>query len=251
MNSRARLITYACLIILGTALSRPAFAQAVKVHGAVTPKVLIESHLQDIVAKSGSQVELLGNGSDAGLLDLVEGRADISVISANFDDVVKKVNTSHAGAVDPAKLKTVPLGYAKFVLIVSTNNPVRRLNNEQAVAVLSGKITNWKEVGGPDQSILVVTLPEGNGARSTFQTQLLKTAPIATDAKVANSTIEVRSIVAHSTRAIGMIGSSTLSDSVAVVMLDTEIQSPMSLIEKKEPTGPVKKVSDAITEALR
>jgi phosphate transport system substrate-binding protein len=244
-------IIQAVVIGLVTLLCPALYAQAVRVHGAVTPKIVVESHLQDIVTKSGSQIELLGNGSDAGLLDLVENRADIALISVELEDLAKKVNTAHAGAVDLTKVKSVPLGYAKFVLIVSPNNPVKRLTNQQAIDILSGKITTWKDVGGPDATIQVVTLPEGNGARATFQSQLLKTARITEDAKVANSTIEVRSLVAHSSRAIGMVGATTVSDAVTVVGLDTDVQSPMSLVVKGEPAGSVKKVSDAIVETIR
>ena len=234
------------LLILLWGLLPAAQGEPLKLHGAVVAQGLIEPNIAEIRTKSGIDFEVVGNGSDVGLLDLVQGRAVVAMISAPLEDLAKKINLKQPGAVDLTNLKTIPLGTSKFVLIVNTNNPVRRLTDQQAIGILTGKITSWKEVGGADRTVQVIAPPANGGVSTAFQSKLLKGEKFTPDAKDTINPRVVQSMVAQDPRAVGPLAVSVLSEKVAVVKLDSVIETPVSLVVRGEPSAAVTKLADTI-----
>ena len=65
-------------------------------------------------------------------------------------------------------LTELPIGKEAFVFFVHKDNPVRSLTQAQIRAIYSGRIRNWKELGGPDEDILAFQRPEGSGSQTTM-----------------------------------------------------------------------------------
>ena len=65
-------------------------------------------------------------------------------------------------------LTETPIGKEAFVFLVHKDNPVRSLTREQIRAVYSGRVTNWKELGGPNERIMAFQRPEGSGSQSAM-----------------------------------------------------------------------------------
>jgi phosphate transport system substrate-binding protein len=243
---------HSLLIILAAGFSLAAGAQTtLKIHGAVVLKGLLDNHVTDLTAATGLKLELAGNGADNGLLDVVEGRADVAMLSAPLEDVAAKINAKKPGAVDPAKLTEIKLGSSRIALVVHPGNPVKKLSNAQAVDLLSGKITNWKDVGGPDLPVVVVAAPSGNGTRTAVEKQLLKTAAFSPQTRVVPNPLQVPVVVAQLPGAIGPLGVSVLSDKVAAVTLDAEIQTELSFAVKGEPSADVQKLAAAVKPLIK
>jgi phosphate transport system substrate-binding protein len=222
-------------------------AQTLRLHGTSLLKGIIDPHLNEITNSTGLHLELAGNGTDNGLLDLVSGKADVAMFSGpSVADVVQKINNKTANAVDLSTLKIIPVGTAKIAVIVNRANPVRKLTDQQVVGLFSGKITNWKEVGGNDQLVELVIMPDSNGLRLTMQNVLMKNETFNRGAFVAANGLIAKSRVAQLPRAIGFMGASLLSDSVAQVTLDTEIGVPVALVVKGQPTASVQNLANAI-----
>ena len=68
-----------------------------------------------------------------------------------------------------AKLEQKAIGRDALVFIVNESNPVQSLTQQQLRDIYAGRITNWKEVGGDDASIVVLTRKAGSGTRAPFQ----------------------------------------------------------------------------------
>ncbi|KAB2329523.1 hypothetical protein F7731_22005 [Cytobacillus depressus] len=66
------------------------------------------------------------------------------------------------------ELTLTPIGREAFVFFVHADNPIEKLSIEQIQGIYSGKITNWKEVGGKDEEIRAFQRPEGSGSQSTL-----------------------------------------------------------------------------------
>lgn len=241
----------ACIALLA-GLSIAASAQStIKIHGAPSIKSLIDTNLAEIKSQSGVTLEVVGNGSDNGLLDLVEGRADVAVIATSLEELSKKLNLKNPGTVDIAKLKSIPLGFTQFVLIVNTNNPVRRLTDAQAAGLLSGKITNWKEVGGDGLAVMVVATPPSSPLRFPFESRLLNSGQFTRDTKEVSNTRQIRVEVSQNIRAIGPLSAAMLSDKVAALTLDTEFQVPVFFIVRGEPSPEVLKAAEAVRPFIK
>jgi phosphate transport system substrate-binding protein len=244
-------LAQAAIIGLLCALSISASAQsAIRLHGSVVLKGLIDSDSAGLAEKAGARIETVGNGSDNGLLDVVEGRADVALLLAPLEDIARKINTRKPGTVNVAELKTVSLGYSKVVLIVNPRNPVRRLTDQQATGLLTGQINNWKDVGGLDQMVIVVMPPEGNGLRATVESVLLKGQRIR-GAQTEYNTALVRNAVAQSPRAIGCLGAAMLSDKIAVVSTDTEMISPALFVVRGTPSVEVQRLAEALRPLVK
>jgi phosphate transport system substrate-binding protein len=101
------------------------------------------------------------------------------------------------------------LAIDSVVVIVNPDNPVQQLTTEQLGQIYSGKITNWSEVGGPDQRIQVVGRQETSGTSASFYRFVFGDIDdwiFAPDIEVLESSIEVASFVNNQSNAIGFLG---------------------------------------------
>lgn len=88
-------------------------------------------------------IEVQCGGSDRGIKDLNEGKCDIAMMSRALNE-------------RESNLLGFPIARDGVSIIVHKNNPVKSLSNPQAVGVFTGKIINWKKVGGPNAAIAVI-----------------------------------------------------------------------------------------------
>ena len=134
------------------ALAGTAEAQSISLNGSTTVAyMLVLPNKATIEAASGQRIVVVGNGSQRGLSDLVAGRAEIAMISAPLEEEAARVNRRKPGSFDPTGLKAYIVGESRVAFIVHPTNPVRSLSNAKLADILTGKITNWKDVGGADQ----------------------------------------------------------------------------------------------------
>lgn len=102
-----------------------------------------------------------GGGSGEGLKQVADGSVDIgnSDVSAEekLDVDVAKTLTDHEVAI------------VAMAPVVNKDLGITSLTTDQLVSIFTGKVTNWKDVGGPDEEILLVTRPSSSGTRATFK----------------------------------------------------------------------------------
>jgi phosphate transport system substrate-binding protein len=124
--------------------------------------------------------------------------------------------------------------------------------------IFSGKITNWKEVGGPDAKITVVTREDGSGTRKAFEEIVMgKETKIKKDAIVESSTEAVKQAVKQDPNAIGFISLANLDETVKALKIDGvapseqtvadgsyKIQRPFLFLVKGSAKGAVKDFID-------
>ena len=97
-------------------------------------------------------------GSGSGISAVLEGRCDIGLSSRALKDDEKAKG-----------LKPTVLAYDGISIIVNPSNPVKDLTVEQIKDIYTGKISNWKDVGGNDAGIVVVGREAGSGTRDGFE----------------------------------------------------------------------------------
>lgn len=113
-------------------------------------------------------ITVQGGGSGSGLKLVSEGTADIGnsdvTAESKLDAAVAKTLVDH---------KVCAVGFA---IVVSKDVTVKSLTKQQIGDIFSGKITNWKDLGGADQAINVVNRTKSSGTRATFKATVLGTA---------------------------------------------------------------------------
>jgi phosphate transport system substrate-binding protein len=103
----------------------------------------------------GIRVDVQTGGSSRGVNDTRSGANSIGMVSRPLKD-------------DEKDLIAFPIALDGITVILNAKNPVSSLTREQIVAIYTGKITNWKDVGGPDAPITVVNKAEGRSTLELF-----------------------------------------------------------------------------------
>jgi phosphate transport system substrate-binding protein len=115
-----------------------------------------------------SSVTVIGGGSGVGLTSLAAGTTDIAM-SSRILSLEEKVKLLHDGNTYQEKI------FAKDALsvIVHPSNKIDKLTREQLEAIFTGKITNWKELGGEDMPIIVYSRETSSGSYAFFKEHVL------------------------------------------------------------------------------
>ena len=110
---------------------------------------------------SGSSIRIGGGGVDHAVNALASRQADV----AQFEGSRSNLETQD--------LVTLPVGVQTIVVYINSSNPVRNLTVAQLQSIFLGKITNWKNVGGPDLEIHLYAGESSTGTLSYFQDYVL------------------------------------------------------------------------------
>jgi phosphate transport system substrate-binding protein len=161
----------------------------------------------------GSQVYVSGGGSSHGVKSVAEDVIDIGDASRDLKDSEKEQYTD---------LVTHAIAKDGVAIIVHPSNPINDLTITQLQGIYTGEITNWKDIGGEDIEIMVVSREGGSGTRDCFEQAVLK--PIEKDvtkyAIIQDSNGKVRTTIAGSEQGIGFISLGYVNSDVKAVKLD-------------------------------
>ena len=147
-------------------------------------------------------------GSGSGIKAVQEGRCDIGLSSRAL-----KAEEKEAG------LKETVLAYDGIAIIVNPENPVSDLTLEQIADIYTGRITNWKDLGGNDAEIVLIGREAGSGTRDGFET-ITGTTDACKYRQELTSTGDVITTVAQNPDAIGYASLASIKDTVKALNVD-------------------------------
>ncbi len=224
----------------------------VRLAGSVTLVTKVTAKKAEIEAASGQTLALIGDTTLRGLLDTVEGRADIGLIGGPWDVVLAEAQEKNPGKIDPATLTVTPLKATTLVFVTDASNPVKSLTLDQAASLLTGKTANWKDVGGNDVPVSLVLPPPSNGYRVMFQKGLLKGAPYAATAREIPDAKNIPIIVSQIPGGFAFVSFEIpLPPTAKVIPSDKPVVYPLSLVALKTAPPAVAKTVDAIAAVLK
>ncbi|MDD5596126.1 MAG: PstS family phosphate ABC transporter substrate-binding protein, partial [Candidatus Omnitrophica bacterium] len=163
------------LLVLVLSLSiNPAFAAAgknsIQVKGSDTMVNLGQAWAEKYMEEnSGDFVAVTGGGSGTGFSSLISGTCDIAMASRNIK--AKEIELAKQKGINPFEIKVALDGLA---VVVNPKNPVSKLTVEQLAGIFSGKIANWKEVGGEDKRIVLLSREVNSGTHVYFKEHVLR-----------------------------------------------------------------------------
>jgi phosphate transport system substrate-binding protein len=172
-----------------------ASAQTVTVMGSTALGPLVKVAADKYMASHpGVQITVTGGGSMTGLNQVVQGGCTIGISDVFATPDQDKVGIqNHNIVVQP------------FTLIVNPGVGVQNLSAQQAEAIFTGRINNWKEVGGKDQKIVRIVRPESSGTRAVQKKEVLHGQDFSKDVIVQDSTGAVVNAVATTVGSISFV----------------------------------------------
>lgn len=243
------IIAIILIIIGGTILSSGSGgSERIDIVGSTSVQPVAEKLVEEYkINHPDANINVQGGGSSVGIKSVQDGSADIGTSSKELDDNEKQ------------DLKEYELGKDGIVLAVNANNDVSDLTKDQLKDIFSGKITNWKEVGGNDAEIHVVSREAGSGTLDAFESIVMGETKIKSDAIVQSSTEAVKQSVKQDENAIGFVSFAHMSDDVKSLSVEGiapssesiadgsyELQRPFLFLVKGEPSGDLKEFIDWI-----
>jgi len=165
--------------------------------GSTALQPLVEEAAYLFTAKNpGVRISVQGGGSGTGLSQVFGGGADIG----NSDIFAEEKDGIDAGLLVDHKVCV-----AGFALITHPDNKVDNLTRQQVKDIFTGKITNWSEVGGDDQRIILINRARGSGTRATFKKYVLDGLEEAQGDAEQESSGTVRKIVSETPGAVSYL----------------------------------------------
>ncbi|MFH1091836.1 MAG: phosphate ABC transporter substrate-binding protein, partial [Pseudomonadota bacterium] len=174
-------------------------ADSLKIMGSTTVYPVAEAAVTTYkVGHPDARIDLSAGGSSVGVRAIIDGMADIGNSSRDITDKELDMAKKKGSAVQ----KHV-VAYDCIVPIVHPSNPVANLTIQQLQDIYTGKVSNWKEVGGADEKIVVVSREDTSGTYETWQHFVLGKNFLAPKALKQQSNPGVRAYVAKTPKAIG------------------------------------------------
>jgi phosphate transport system substrate-binding protein len=230
----------------------------INVVGSTSVTPVLQKLSDDYMGKvENVKINVQGVGSSAGVKSANDEICEIGMSSRNLKSAEKEWGlTEHV------------IAYDGIDIVVHPENPVADLTSDQVNKIFKGEITNWKEVGGNDQEILVVSREAGSGTRGAFE-ELLKLQEKNADGKKVSIVVEnaliaegngaVKANIASKKSAIGYISLSYVDESVKDILVDGnkgsvenikngsyKVSRPFLLLTKGELSDDVSKFLDYI-----
>ncbi len=181
-----------------------------KIKGSDTVLPLSQKEAENYMKKNaGSSITVTGGGSGVGLSAIMSGTTDIAQSSRSMK-MDEKLKMQEAGKA----FKEVIIAYDALAVIVHPSNKVSQLTREQLEGIFTGKITNWKEVGGADLKIIVYSRETSSGTYEFFKEHVLNKRNYASSALLMAATGAIVQSVSQTQGAIGYVGLAYIEKSV-------------------------------------
>ena len=233
MTRSKQVLILAVLVGMTVAGAAAAEPQTIKMEGSTTVGPIADAYVEafkkmhpDVtitVNKSGS-----GNGAAA----MVDSRCDIANMSRfmkaqEFKDAVAKgvMPVAHAIAMDGV------------CVIVNPSNPIGALTTAQVRDIYTGKVTNWKELGGADQKIVVVSRDTSSGTYETFESLVMAKQKMASGVQYVASNPEAHATVKSTAGAVAYVGLGFVDKDVKALKMDGVMPSRKTIAKGEYPVS--------------
>lgn len=238
-----RIATLGGLLLAATSVVS---AQSViKFNGSSTTHKMVLPYADDIGSAHNAKIGFVPNGTGRGLEDLFGGRADVAMITGDLAYFAKLLNDAKPASIDASKARTFRLADLEKTAacaIVHPSNPVAKLTHEQLQGLFSGKITNWKEVGGPDLAVVPVLPSPSDGVFGSFTVSIMKGVPFAASARKVALATDLPKIVAQLPGAIAFLSIANAVGEIRKAAPEPQFIPPNYLVTIGDPAEPLKSV---------
>jgi len=185
--------------------------ETISISGSTSVGPLAEK-LAEAYKKENENIKIEVNqiGSSAGITNAISGVSEIGMSSRDLKEEEKSQG-----------LTETIIAYDGIVVVTHPSNKVDNLTMEQVKQIFTGEVTNWKELGGEDMEIVVVSREDGSGSRDAFQEIVgYSSGELIREAIIASGNGNIKTTVAMNKHAVGFISFEYVDDTVSTVKIN-------------------------------
>lgn len=222
---------------LGVGQIAEARSKVVQIKGSDTilnaSQSIAESYMSE---NKGARIAVTGGGSGVGISALINKTTDIAMASRNIKE--KEIDQAKAKGID---VDEVVVGYDGITVIANKSNPIKDIDDKILGKVFRGEITNWKELGGEDAEIVVLSRDSSSGTHEFFKEHIIRegnskgTQEYGAKTLYMPSNEAIKQEVKSNKYAIGYIGMGYMDNSVESITVDGIPASPENVLNKTYP----------------
>ncbi len=200
------------MLLIGSSVS----AETLQIEGSTTVGPIADAFAEYFKSiYPDLQITVKKTGSGDGAAALLDGRCDIANMSRfmkakEFETAVSKgiFPVAHAVAMDGV------------CVVVHPSNPVEKLTKAQVRDIYTGKVKNWKQVGGTNMPIVVVSRDTSSGTYETFHNLVMEKQEMASHIEYVNANPQAHARVRTTRGAIGYVGLGFVDSNVKALEID-------------------------------
>ena len=229
MSRTTKIVAAALAVLFSTSIAFSADPNKITAEGSTTVLPVAQKTAELLMDSNPSlDIAVRGGGSGVGINSLTKGGCDIAMASRAMKDSEKQ---------EALKNKINPVEHViamdAIALIVNPINGVSSLTKDQIKDIFTGKIKNWKEVGGADKKIVIVSRDSASGTFETFNELVLKGEKVSSSALMQASNQAVSGIVDRSDGAIGYVGLGYVTGKTKALKIDGISPSIETVLNKQ------------------
>ena len=230
-----------------------AFAGNISMNGSTTVLPIAQKVAEAYMKEHpDTAISISGGGSGNGIKALIDKTADI----ANSSRAIKKEEIEQAKAKGSNPVEFI-VAFDCIVPVVHPSNPLKNLTLDQLKAMYKGEIRNWKEIGGQDKPIVIISRDTSSGTYEVWEEKVMKKERVFPGALLQASNGAIVQAVSNNPNAVGYIGLGYMDNSVKMLSVNGitgskettlnksfPVSRPLYMYTPDQPAGDVKKFLD-------
>lgn len=228
----------------------PAMAEEIRIEGGGAAISAAFTPLKATYEKlNGATLIIKLSSPVKALIALEKGEADVATAAVSLESMVDGA-AKEGVIIDPVSLQQVEIDTNYVLAFVHKSNTIAKLSKEQLKGIFTGKITNWKALGGEDREIIVIWGTNTPGQNNLFSKEILDGEPLLANPKLVTSYLNIRETVVATPGAIGI---DPLGFTIATANNPQipPVPCPIILITKGKPSAKVQKLIDYYVSDFR
>ncbi len=230
MNRLNKVMAMMTAVGMGVGAAVAGDANSIVVDGSTTVGPIAKAFAEYYMGKHPNvNITVSESGSGNGAKSLINGACDVATMSRPMKNSEKKA-AQDAGVLVIEHVVALD----GLSVIVHPGNPVAKLTLEQIRDIYTGAISNWRELGGQDQKIVVISRDTNSGTYESFNTLVMKDAKLMGGAEYVGSGGAIRQRVMSTPAAIGYVGLA-FTEGVKSLLVNGVVPSADTVVAKTYP----------------
>jgi phosphate transport system substrate-binding protein len=203
--------------------AKDASSSRISISGSTSVGPLAEKIADKYMNKNDVKIEINQIGSSAGITNATTGVSEIGMSSRDLKEE-EKAN---------GLVETI-IAYDGIVVVTHPSNKVKNLTMDQVKQIFTGEVTNWKELGGDDLEIVVVSREDGSGSRDAFQEIVGYTSgELVRTSIIASGNGNIKTTVATNKHAVGFISFEYIDPSISTININGVEATAENVLQEK------------------